>query len=228
LGCQRLNLEPVWGLRYGHRSGVTATTKVPSRYWQAGSKAVGGAGSSGTSAAGEGPFQRHQLPGAPVAGVDQDRRLADVEALDGRVEEVVTHVGDYPGDDLVASAGLPEAGGVPGGGQPRCPSRRDCAACSAWSRHTITVKNDGFPVPPTGDGGAEHGPGDPAVGVADLRVVGEVAGEADAGLGHGPAPSCCLAGQSALLLDPGDAVACHQATRNKRRSQPGVRLLTLV
>jgi hypothetical protein len=99
-----------------------------------------------SSAAGEGPFQRHQLPGAPLAGVDQDRRLADVEAeaLDGRVEEVVTHVGDYPGDDLVASAGRPEAGGVPGGGQPRCPSRRNCAACSAWSRHTITVKNDGF------------------------------------------------------------------------------------
>jgi hypothetical protein len=28
LGCQKLNLEPVCGLRYGHRSGVTATTKV--------------------------------------------------------------------------------------------------------------------------------------------------------------------------------------------------------
>src|SRR5215216_4710074 len=31
----------------------------------------------------------------------------------------------------------------------------------------------------------EHGPGDAALGGADLGVVGEVAGEADAGLGHG-------------------------------------------
>ena len=25
----------------------------------------------------------------------------------------------------------------------RLPLARDCAACSAWSRHTTTVKNDG-------------------------------------------------------------------------------------
>jgi hypothetical protein len=42
-------------------------------------------------------------------------------------------------------------------------------------------------LPPTRDGHPEHGPGDAALGVADLRLVGEVAGEAHAGLGHGPA-----------------------------------------
>jgi hypothetical protein len=54
-----------------------------------------------------------------VALVDQDGGLGDVEALDGRVEEVPAHVGDHPGDDLVAvGLGRPEAGGVLGGGQP--------------------------------------------------------------------------------------------------------------
>jgi hypothetical protein len=38
-------------------------------------------------------------------------------------------------------------------------------------------------VPPIRNGHPEHGPGDPALGVADLGVVGEVAGEADAGRG---------------------------------------------
>src|SRR5215207_5850124 len=41
----------------------------------------------------------------------------------------------------------------------------------------------------------EHGPSDAALGVPDLGVVGEVAGEADAGLGH-----------AAVLLLPGRAV----------------------
>src|SRR5215217_2801115 len=40
-------------------------------------------------------------------------------------------------------------------------------------------------VPPTADGHPEHGPGDAALGGADLGLVGEVAGEADARLGHG-------------------------------------------
>jgi hypothetical protein len=40
-------------------------------------------------------------------------------------------------------------------------------------------------VPATRHGHPEHGPGDAALGVADLGLVGEVAGEADAGLGHG-------------------------------------------
>jgi hypothetical protein len=42
-------------------------------------------------------------------------------------------------------------------------------------------------LPPARDGHPEPGPGDAVVGVADLGVVGEVAGEADAGLGHGAA-----------------------------------------
>jgi len=50
-------------------------------------------------------------------------------------------------------------------------------------------------LPPTADGHPEHGPGDTSLGVADLGVVGEVAGEAHAGLGHGP-----------VLLLPGRAV----------------------
>jgi hypothetical protein len=70
---------------------------------------------------------------------------------------------------------------------------------TAASRHRGSTSK-----PTTPRGTAEHGPGDAALGVADLGVVGEVAGEADAGLGHGPAPSWCLAGRSALPLEPGD------------------------
>jgi len=44
----------------------------------------------------------------------------------------------------------------------------------------------------------EDGPGDAALGVADLEVVGEVAGEAHARLGHDSALLDCLAGRSAL------------------------------
>src|SRR5215218_1910280 len=42
-------------------------------------------------------------------------------------------------------------------------------------------------LPPARHRHPEHGPGDATLGVADLGVVGEVAGEADAGLGHGAA-----------------------------------------
>jgi hypothetical protein len=59
-------------------------------------------------------------------------------------------------------------------------------------------------LPPPTDGHPEHGPGDPAFGVANLGVVGEVAGEARAGLGHGPAPSCCLPGGLPCPWNPGD------------------------
>ena len=50
----------------------------------------------------------------------------------------------------------------------------------------------------------EHGPGDPALGVPQLGLVGEVTGEAHAGLGHGAVPPEGLAGRSALPLEPGD------------------------
>ena len=59
-------------------------------------------------------------------------------------------------------------------------------------------------LPPTADGDPEPGPGDAALGGADLGLVGEVAGEADARPRSCPAPSCCLAGRSALPLEPGD------------------------
>src|SRR4029453_4883440 len=48
-----------------------------------------------------------------------------------------------------------------------------------------------------------------ALGVPQLGGVGEVTGEADACLGHGPAPSCWLAGRAAPPLGRGpvDTVA---------------------
>jgi hypothetical protein len=54
----------------------------------------------------------------------------------------------------------------------------DSAACPAWSRHT-TVKNDASCFRRPGPGDPERRPGDAAVGVPQLGVVGEVAGEAD-------------------------------------------------
>jgi hypothetical protein len=58
-------------------------------------------------------------------------------------------------------------------------------------------------VPPTADGHPEHGPGDATLGVADLGLVGEVAGEADARLGHVlPLPVAWPGGLPAL--GPGD------------------------
>ena len=42
------------------------------------------------------------------------------------------------------------------------------------------------------------------LGRLPVTVVGEVAGEAHGGLGHGPAPSWCLAGRSALPWNRGD------------------------
>ena len=59
-------------------------------------------------------------------------------------------------------------------------------------------------LPPARHGHSEHGPGDAALGVADLGLVGEVGGEADACLGHGLPSWDCLAGRSALPLEPGD------------------------
>src|SRR5829696_1590597 len=72
-------------------------------------------------------------------------------------------------------------------------------------------------LPPAADGDPQHGPGDAALGVADLRVLGQVAGEAHAGLGHDPAPSCCLAGRSALPLEPRDGR--HRGMPPDRRGQ---------
>jgi hypothetical protein len=78
----------------------------------------------------------------------------------------------------------------------RLPLLSDSAACFAWSRHTTTVKNDEerrLLLPPTRHRHPEHGPGDPGLGVPQLRVVGEVAGKAHAGLGHAASRAVCPA-----------------------------------
>ena len=76
-------------------------------------------------------------------------------------------------------------------------------------------------LPPARHGHPEHGPGDAALGVADLGVVGEVAGEADAGLGHGAAPSCCLAGRSARPRGTGGRwMPWHAESRQGQAVEP--------
>jgi hypothetical protein len=67
----------------------------------------------------------------------------------------------------------------------RLPFDSDSATCPAWSRHTMTVKNDASCSRRPRDRHPEHGPGDPCLGVPQLGVVGQVAGEAHACLGHG-------------------------------------------
>jgi hypothetical protein len=65
--------------------------------------------------------------------------------------------------------------------------------------------------------------------VPQLGVVGEVAGEAQGCLGHGVPLPVAWPGGLPCLGPRGtvDTTASRQATRNKRRSQPGMRLLTL-
>jgi hypothetical protein len=60
-------------------------------------------------------------------------------------------------------------------------------------------------IPPTADGHPEHGWGDPGLGVADLGLVGEVAKGCLTAASVMVLPSWdCLAGRSALPLEPGD------------------------
>jgi hypothetical protein len=56
-----------------------------------------------------------------------------------------------------------------------------------------------------------------------LGVVGEVADEADGCLGHGPAPSCCLAGRSALPWSRGTVgrAGCTVTTARGGASEVG-------
>jgi hypothetical protein len=68
--------------------------------------------------------------------------------------------------------------------RPGCPRLSDWAACSAWSRHTITVKNDGSCSRRPETATQNIARAIPAFGGVDLGVVGDVAGEAHAGLGH--------------------------------------------
>src|SRR4030095_9772466 len=73
----------------------------------------------------------------------------------------------------------------------------------------------------TADGHPEHGPGDATLGVADLGVLGEVAGEAHAGLGHGASLLNAWPGGLPCPWTRGTVatVACREATRGKRWSQ---------
>jgi hypothetical protein len=71
----------------------------------------------------------------------------------------------------------------------RLPLLSDSAACSAWSRHTTTVKHDASCSPRPDTATRNIARANPTLGGADLRVVGQVASEAHACLGHGPAPS---------------------------------------
>jgi hypothetical protein len=85
----------------------------------------------------------------------------------------------------------------------RLPLARDRAACSACSRHTTTVKNDGSssrqPTPPPGTW-----PGRSLPPCAAARVVGEVAGEAQGCLGHGVPLPVAWPGGLPCPWTPGD------------------------
>src|SRR4029450_11730426 len=76
-------------------------------------------------------------------------------------------------------------------------------------------------LPAVRHGHPEHGPGDAALGVADLGVVGEVTGEADAGLGHGVPLPVAWPGGLPCPWNQGtvDAVACRKTTRGRRQNQ---------
>src|SRR5215211_773120 len=76
-------------------------------------------------------------------------------------------------------------------------------------------------VLPGADGHPEDGPGDAGLVVPQLGVVGEVAGEAHAGLGHGASLLNAWPGGLPCPWNRGtvDTVACCKTTRGKRWSQ---------
>src|SRR5918992_2962846 len=83
-------------------------------------------------------------------------------------------------------------------------------------------------LPPPRHRDPEHGPGDPVLGVADLGVVGEVAGEAHARVGHDvPLPDAWPGGLPCPWnRGTVDTAACREATRGTRwsqRSRPAIR-----
>jgi hypothetical protein len=110
----------------------------------------------------------------------------------------------------------------------RLPFESECAACSAWSRRTITVKNDASCSFRVLTATRNLARGDPGLGGADLGVIGEIASEAHARLG--PAPFwIAWPGGLPCPWNRGtvDAVACQQATRGKQwrqRSRPWIKL----
>src|SRR5215213_4130266 len=85
-------------------------------------------------------------------------------------------------------------------------------------------------LPTVRHGHPEHGPGDAALGVANLGVVGEVAGEADACLGHG-AVLLGLSGRAVCpALGPGGRWTPRHAERPPRgkrwsqRNRPSIKV----
>ena len=85
------------------------------------------------------------------------------------------------------------------------PLLSDCAACSAWSRHTTMVKNDGFPCGPTPRLGTSPAtPRWPQLDGWSVRLPAKLTrGSAMCILAE------CLAGRSALPQDPGRWTPWH-------------------
>src|SRR5215208_7120577 len=83
-------------------------------------------------------------------------------------------------------------------------------------------------LPPAAHGHPEHRPSDAGLGVPNLGVLGEVAGEADGCLGHGPALLNAWPGGLPCPWNRGtvDTVACQETAGGKRwsqRSRPWIR-----
>ena len=85
----------------------------------------------------------------------------------------------------------------------RLPLLRDWLACSAWSRHTITVKNEAScsrrPTRPPGRWPGRCHPRCSRSSGSSVRLPAKLTLASVMVL-----PSCCLAGRSALPLEPGD------------------------
>jgi hypothetical protein len=105
----------------------------------------------------------------------------------------------------------------------RLPFDRDSewAACSGLVAPHHHGEERRLPLPPPRHRHPEPGPGDPALGVADLGVVGQGAGEADAGFGHGvPLPVAWPGGLPCpWTRGTVDTVACRETIRGRRQSQ---------
>jgi hypothetical protein len=102
--------------------------------------------------------------------------------------------------------------------RPGCPSR-----ATGWHAQPGAPDDHGeerrLLLPPARHGHPEHGPGDPALGVADLGVVGEVAGEADRCLGHGASLLNAWPGGLPVLAEPRTG-ECRGMPRDSR-GKPG-------
>src|SRR5918995_3942710 len=86
----------------------------------------------------------------------------------------------------------------------RLPFESDCAACSAWSRHTMTVKNDASCSrrPDTATRNMARAIPDSVSRTSGWSV--RLPAKLNLASVMALAPSWCLAGRSALPLEPGD------------------------